>query len=232
MAALFLLSGVSAGIGSTPDHSSAARPTQPLGTDSARTPSGGHATQVGGSPISRDAHVLGPRPQSWHGRTVPPGAPVPRGGAPGAQGVRSARAQPSTINNSDLNRFCFGVWPASGNQSEYLNGCYGHDEPGINPYSSQPGSAGNVTWTVTLPTDRSPTQNQSDLYTAIWFGMVLTDPFAWMDECFLELQFYPDSSWTGGPAVGNWIGAAVAWQIEAATGYENTSFYQVLGENP
>ncbi|HZY92996.1 MAG TPA: hypothetical protein VFG07_09550, partial [Thermoplasmata archaeon] len=44
-----------------------------------------------------------------------------------------------------------------------------------------------------------------------------------------ELQFYPDSDWnTGGPVFGSWVGAAVAWQIEAATGYENPCFYQPL----
>jgi len=102
-------------------------------------------------------------------------------------------------------------------------------------YSPINGSGGNVTWNITLPTDRSPTQNQSDLYSAIWFGMVLTDPFAWMDACFLELQFYPDSGWYApGPSDPNatvpglWVGQAVAWQIEAATGAENPCFISPL----
>ncbi|MCI4360108.1 MAG: hypothetical protein L3J91_00230 [Thermoplasmata archaeon] len=111
----------------------------------------------------------------------------------------------------------------------------GHDEPGIEFYSPLAGGSGNVTWNVTLPTDRSPTQNQSDLYSAIWFGMTLVDQLGWMHQCFLELQFYPDQLFTNpGPQYpnwtvnGKWIGAAVAWQIEAATGYEDPCFYQPL----
>jgi len=74
---------------------------------------------------------------------------------------------------------------------------------------------------VTLPVDAGPSRNQSNLYVAVWFGMTLNDPLAWMDQCFLEVQLYPDSTYdqygnsldTG----GHWVGAAVAWQIEAAT---------------
>ncbi|MGI0131768.1 MAG: PKD domain-containing protein [Thermoplasmata archaeon] len=206
-----------------------ASPVGPL-----RTLPGAHAPPIpfsGPSPqLSPSAHLAGATPQSWGGRSVPPGAPLPRPGAPGSSGAGGSRGG----NGSGLNQFCYGVWPSEGNQSTYLAGCYGHDEPGINPYSSLPGSGGNVTWNVTLPTDRSPTENQSDLYTAIWFGMVLTDPYAWMDECFLELQFYPDSVWPGSTLSpnGNWVGAAVAWQIEASSGYENACFYQELGPDP
>ncbi|HYK93506.1 MAG TPA: hypothetical protein VEY07_05635, partial [Thermoplasmata archaeon] len=123
---------------------------------------------------------------------------------------------------------CFGIWPPGG-QEYYANGCYGHDEPGIQFYSSLAGSGGNVSWNVTLPVSRDPADTQSDLYTAIWFGMTLSDPFAWMDQCFLELQFYPDSDWySSGSVYGSWVGAAVAWQIEALTGYEDACYYQQL----
>ncbi|MDE1835140.1 MAG: Ig-like domain-containing protein, partial [Euryarchaeota archaeon] len=128
-----------------------------------------------------------------------------------------------------LYQWCYGLWPSSG-QSSYQNGCYGHDEPGIEPYSDLPGSEGNVTWNVTLPTDVSQTLNQSNLYAAIWFGMTLNDPFAWMGQCFLELQFYPDSSWNN-PALsinGSWAGAAVAWQIDNSNGTEDPCFYLPL----
>ncbi|HEV8050631.1 MAG TPA: hypothetical protein VGP88_08570, partial [Thermoplasmata archaeon] len=164
----------------------------------------------------------GPHPQSWGGAT-PPGAlhpEVPRS-ASGWWGG----------NQSFLNRRCAGVWPSSpSGQSEYAGGCYGHDEPGIDPYSNLSGSGGNVTWQVQLPVDRSQTQNQSDLYVAIWFGMTLTDPYAWMDQCFLELQFYPDSSFSfgSGTVQGQWAAAAVAWQIEASTGFENPCYYAPL----
>ncbi|MCI4337514.1 MAG: hypothetical protein L3K17_10100, partial [Thermoplasmata archaeon] len=125
---------------------------------------------------------------------------------------------------------CFGIWPTEGGQSTYADDCYGHDEPGIDFYSTLPGSGGNVSWNVTLPTSGGGYgYAQSDLYTAIWFGLTFSDPYSWENQCFLELQFYPDSSWgTSTPVYGNWVGAAVAWQIEAVTGYEDACFYQPL----
>ena len=153
----------------------------------------------------------------------------------------AAGAGPAIVTASNWNnRFCAGVWPGfptlSGNpQGTYASGCYGHDEPGVQFYSTLPGSGGNVSWNVTLPTDRTPTENQSNLYSAIWFGMTLADPAAWMDQCFLELQFYPDQTfYNPGPMFPNitvngaWIGAAVAWQIEASNGFENPCFYEPL----
>lgn len=126
---------------------------------------------------------------------------------------------------------CYGIWPTIGGQSTYANNCYGHDEPGIQFYSTMPGSGGNVTWNVTLPTSPNATNLQADLYSAIWFGMTLSDPYGWLGQCFLELQFYPDSSWgASGNVWGTWVGAAVAWQIENANGYEDPCFYQVLND--
>ncbi len=173
-----------------------------------------------------------PHPAAWGASGVPPGAEalnrVLRASDPGAGPTPNWE-----------NRLCAGVWPWNtsdeSSQSYYAAGCYGHDEPGIQFYSALPGGGGNVTWNLTLPTDRSPTQNQSDLYITVWLGMTLTDPLAWMHMCFLELQFYPDQSFTNpGPVNpnwtvnGQWIGATVAWQIESATGGENPCFYQPL----
>ncbi|MGA7860538.1 MAG: hypothetical protein WCB19_01605, partial [Thermoplasmata archaeon] len=54
-------------------------------------------------------------------------------------------------------------------------------------------------------------------------------PSAWMDQCFLQLQLYPDESWSvAGSVSGNWIGAVVGWQIQAATGVEDPCFYTPL----
>jgi hypothetical protein len=162
----------------------------------------------------------GPHPQSWGSRT-PPGAPTP---------VNPADGIVDGVNWSQLEQRCYGVWPTRGGQAQYYPSCYGHDEPGLAPYSNLAGSGGNVTWLVTLPIDRSPTHNQSNLYSAVWFGMTLNDPYAWMNQCFLELQFYPDSSWSvaTGTVEGTWVAAAVAWQIEASTGAENPCFYAPL----
>jgi hypothetical protein len=167
-------------------------------------------------------------PQSWGGSPIPPGAPTPV-----LASARTSSGQISTPSSSwsaYLQNWCAGLWPSSNNQNVYYPGCYGHDEPGIQGYSDLNGSGGNVTWNVTLPVDRSNVDNQSDIYVAIWFGMSLSDPYAWMDQCFLELQFYPDSTW-GAPSYfqnGIWAGAAVAWQIQASTGAEDPCFFQPL----
>lgn len=127
------------------------------------------------------------------------------------------------------NGACYGRWPVGG-QSAYSSGCYGHDEPAINPFSDLPGSGGNVTWQVTLPVDRSPTQNQSEMYAAIWFGMDLYDPYGYNAQCFLELQMYPDTNASGAPQAGIWSAFAVAWQVELANGFENACYAAPLNQ--
>ncbi|MCI4319727.1 MAG: hypothetical protein L3K23_06325 [Thermoplasmata archaeon] len=181
----------------------------------------------------------GPHPASWGPSGLPPGSEILHP-APAAAPHPSSYSGTPTSSNWD-NRFCAGLWPGFDNvwgtnpQGAYASGCYGHDEPGIQFYSNLAGSGGNVTWNVTLPNDRSSTLNQSNLYSAMWFGMAMNDPYGWLNMCFLELQFYPDQTWYNpGPLYpaftvnGAWIGAAVAWQIEAATGAENPCFYEPL----
>ncbi len=125
--------------------------------------------------------------------------------------------------------YCSGLWPSVGGSSAYAGDCYGHDEPGIQFFSTLRGSGGNFTWNLTLPVGRSATQNQSSLYEAVWIGVALSDPYAWLGQCFLELQFYPDSTWAGSTTVpGKWIGAAVAWQIDLRLGVEDPCFYEPL----
>ena len=164
-------------------------------------------------------------PRAWGGNPFPPGAPQPMAPHP-SDSWGSSSEYPQTLLNH-----CDGVWP-DGGQQQYIPNCYGHDEPGLDPYSTLPGSGGNVTWNVTLPVDRSHSQNQSDLYSAIWFGMTLSNPLGANSQCFLELQFYPDQSFYTGPGVtqdGNWIGAAVAWQLDLPYGgTEDPCFYSPL----
>jgi hypothetical protein len=175
-------------------------------------------------------HVPGPHPQSWHGASVPPGAPFPVGWSP-AKPADSTNESGSLSSPVFSSGHCAGLYPITGNKTYYDN-CVGHDEPGIQFYSNLPGSAGNWTWNVTLPIGSGPSRNQSNLYVAVWFGLTLSDPLAWMNQCFLELQFYPDSSFSGSTEVsGQWVGAAVAWQIEAATGYEDPCYYSELYNN-
>ena len=187
----------------------------------------------------------GVHPQSWDGG-LPPGAealasvlsPTTSILAPNGASVSAPGASGWGSNGTNSIKYCNGIWPSVSGQGGYYANCYGHDEPGADFYSPLPGSGGNVTWNVTLPVDRSLTHNQSNLYSAIWFGMTLSDPYAWMGVCFLELQFYPDSSWTvPGPGdlnatvPGMWVGEAVAWQIQSSTGVEDPCFVSPLFAN-
>jgi len=73
----------------------------------------------------------------------------------------------------------------------YSNGCSGHDEPELDPVSSAPGSARDLTWTVVLP--MNGTSLVSDVGPTFWFGGTVNDPKSVFGQAFLELQFYPDS---------------------------------------
>ena len=75
----------------------------------------------------------------------------------------------------------------------YTPGCTGHDEPELDPVSSAPGSAQNITWRAVLPADG--TFPVSSVGPTFWFGGTVkdTNPNKIGGEGFLELQFYPDS---------------------------------------
>jgi hypothetical protein len=87
---------------------------------------------------------------------------------------------------------CFGVYPITGVKS-YAKGCYGQDEPAIDPVSSVPGSGQNITWTIKLPRS-TYFQQLLNLGPTFWVGATLSDPSSLADSVFSELQFYPDSS--------------------------------------
>ena len=105
-----------------------------------------------------------------------------------------------------------------------------HDQPTASFFSPLPGSGGNVTWNATLPQDRSATANQSDLYAAAWFGLVVSDPAAWLGQCYVELQLYPDFNWSSPTTTvaGDWSGAIVGWQIDPTSGDIDTCYYTQL----
>lgn len=75
----------------------------------------------------------------------------------------------------------------------YTSGCTGHDEPELDPVSSAPHSAQNITWRVQLPKDGA--KPVSSVGPTFWFGGTVkdTNPHKIGQEGFLELQFYPDS---------------------------------------
>ncbi|MGC2288525.1 MAG: hypothetical protein WA688_01530 [Thermoplasmata archaeon] len=131
-------------------------------------------------------------------------------------------------------------WILPGSAAENLTTLsYTSQDPVIEFYSTQNGSGGNVTWDVTLPVDRNATANQSDLYEAVEFGMTVTAPSAWMNQCFLQLQLYPDATYPGPnnddrywtSDNGNWVGYVVGWQVQASTGVEDPCFSSPLYEN-
>jgi hypothetical protein len=78
----------------------------------------------------------------------------------------------------------------------YDSGCSGHDEPELDPVSSAPGSARDLTWTVVLPSSTA-NGNVSATGPTFWFGGTVTDPNSLFGQAFVELQFYPDSVLTG-----------------------------------
>jgi hypothetical protein len=75
----------------------------------------------------------------------------------------------------------------------YTAGCTGHDEPELDPVSSAPGSAQDLTWTAVLPADGSVPV--SAVGPTFWWGGTVTDPnpHALFGQAFLEVQFYPDA---------------------------------------
>ena len=75
----------------------------------------------------------------------------------------------------------------------YRPGCTGHDEPELDPVSSLPHSAKNLTWKFVLPIDgKFPVAGTGF---GFWFGGTVTDPNpkALFHQGFLEVQFYPDT---------------------------------------
>ncbi|HLX85023.1 MAG TPA: hypothetical protein VKR59_14075 [Terriglobales bacterium] len=73
----------------------------------------------------------------------------------------------------------------------YDAGCTGHDEPELDPVSSAPGSARDLTWTAVLPSGGAfPVSATGPTF---WFGGTVTDPSSLFEQAFVELQFYPDS---------------------------------------
>jgi hypothetical protein len=103
---------------------------------------------------------------------------------------------------------------------QYTPGCTGHDEPEIDPLSSAPGSASNLTWTVVLPGDGAFSTTQ--VGPTFWFGGPVTDPKSLGGQAFLEVQFYPeqrvsacgsDGSFTTTFAHGVYTACSPVWEV-------------------
>src|SRR5260370_2012781 len=115
----------------------------------------------------------------------------------------------------------------------YAAGCTGHDEPELDPVSSLPGSAKDLTWTAVLPKDGAVPV--SSVGPTFWWGGTVTDPnpHSLFNQAFLELQFYPDAivkscSADGGfnvvRAPNKYSVGSPTWQVDSVSKKENAAF--------
>jgi len=154
----------------------------------------------------------------------------------GGAGLAAAAAAPAAAANSGAGD-CIAHHPNSAYQVWYVAGCSGHDEPELDPVSSLPGSAKNLTWTVVLPSDGSIPV--SAVGPTFWWGGTVTDPnpHALFGQAFLEVQFYPDAivnncSTDGGfnvkYAPNKFSVCSPTWQVTTTSGAENAAFNEEL----
>src|SRR5205085_1726446 len=113
-----------------------------------------------------------------------------------AAGTSKGSASVTSGNAGAATAACFAHLPGAHEEDfyeYYTAGCTGHDEPELDPVSSAPRSAQNITWRVQLPADG--TLPVSSVGPTFWFGGTVkdTNPHKIGQEGFLELQFYPDS---------------------------------------
>jgi hypothetical protein len=120
------------------------------------------------------------------------------------------------------------------NDIYYAPGCTGHDEPELDPVSSAPGSAKDLTWTVMLPRDGSHPVADSGVF---WFGSTVNEPASWFGEAYAELQFYPDSivkkcfdngGYSQRFAPNTYTACSPVWQINPKSLAETAAFNGML----
>jgi len=76
-------------------------------------------------------------------------------------------------------------------ETQYTQGCTGHDEPELDPLSNLAGSARDLTWTAVLPANGAFDVDATG--PTFWFGGTVTDPKSAFGQAFVELQFYPNA---------------------------------------
>ncbi len=141
----------------------------------------------------------------------------------------SAHADANPLGQND----CIGRHPQS--EIYYAANCSGHDEPEIDPVSSHPGSAQDITWTLVLPSNGAAQVDQ--VGPTFWTGGTVTDPKSLFGQAFLEVQFYPNSvtkscSLSGGFNVVNTPGAytvcSPVWKVDPTSNKETSAFNAML----
>jgi len=152
--------------------------------------------------------------------------------AAASAGTEAARTGTASASQGQSGGVCIGRHP---NPSAvwYTGACSGHDEPELDPVSSLPGSAQDLTWTAVLPKDG--TVPVSAVGPTFWWGGAVSNPnpHALFGQAFLELQFYPDSvvntcSSDGGYNVtyapDKFSVCSPVWQVSTQSGAENAAF--------
>jgi hypothetical protein len=152
-----------------------------------------------------------------------------------ASGLALAAAPASGASGESGAGDCIAHRPSESGEYQigYTSSCSGHDEPELDPVSSLPGSAQNLTWTAVLPKDGSVPV--SAVGPTFWWGGTVTDPNpqALFGQAFLEVQFYPDAivkscSSDGGFNVVNapdkFSVCSPVWQVTTTGNKENAAF--------
>jgi hypothetical protein len=117
----------------------------------------------------------------------------------------------------------------------YTASCTGHDEPELDPLSTAPGSAQDLTWTIVLPTDGAA--QVDSVGPTFWIGGTVSDPNSLFNEAFLELQFYPNSITTGCSSGGgfnvtfaenDYTACSPVWEVSKRGNSESAAFNAML----
>jgi hypothetical protein len=120
----------------------------------------------------------------------------------------------------------------------YTSSCTGHDEPELDPLSSAPGSAQNLTWTVVLPSNGA--MQVDSVGPTFWIGGTVSDPHSLYGQAFLELQFYPNSVVTNCTSGGGYDVSYSAntysvcspvWEVSKTGSSESAAFNAMLTDH-
>jgi hypothetical protein len=120
----------------------------------------------------------------------------------------------------------------------YTHSCTGHDEPELDPLSTAPGSAQNLTWTFVLPANGGA--QVDSVGPTFWTGGVVHDPNSLFNQAFLELQFYPNSVVTNCTSGGGYdvsysantySACSPVWEVSKTGNSESAAFNAMLTDS-
>jgi hypothetical protein len=120
----------------------------------------------------------------------------------------------------------------------YTASCTGHDEPELDPLSSAPGSAEDLTWTFVMPTNGAA--QVDSVGPTFWIGGAVSDPHSLFGQAFLELQFYPNSITKGCGSGGGYnvvyapnvfTACSPVWEVSKHGNAESAAFNAMLTDS-